>query len=134
LLPYKTLLESLTTAESDALFDKYDQDNSGVINFEEFVGACHAIIISSRSRQPSGQSVADKLEYQFSKSAFQTSNADDDEEEEEVPEEIAALPADQQQSAIKKKAFTMLGIGTFLVLLFSGTHFYCVCVFSNSFI
>ncbi len=45
-----------------------------------------------------------------------------EEEEEEVPEDIASLSPEKQEAAVKKKAFTMLGIGTFLVLLFSGKY------------
>jgi Ca2+/Na+ antiporter len=46
-------------------------------------------------------------------------NQDNDEEEEEMPEDIANLSPDEQQRAIKKKAFFMLAVGTSLVLLFS---------------
>ncbi len=45
---------------------------------------------------------------------------EEDEEEESVPEDIAHLPPDEQEAAVKKKAFTMLAVGTLLVLLFSG--------------
>jgi Ca2+/H+ antiporter len=44
---------------------------------------------------------------------------DDGEEEEVMPEEFTSLSPDEQQSAIKRKAFTMLLVGTALVLLFS---------------
>jgi len=43
----------------------------------------------------------------------------DDEEEEELPDEIAELPAGEQQYAIKKMAFSMLALGTFMVLMFA---------------
>ena len=41
------------------------------------------------------------------------------EEEEEVPEDITSLPPHEQQRIIKQRAFTMLAIGTTLVLIFS---------------
>jgi Ca2+/H+ antiporter len=44
---------------------------------------------------------------------------DDGEEEEVIPEEFTSLSPDEQQSAIKRKAFAMLFVGTALVLLFS---------------
>jgi hypothetical protein len=52
--------------------------------------------------------------------AAMQSFGEDEEEEEEVPNDIASLSPEKQEAAIKKKAFTMLGVGTFLVLLFSG--------------
>merc|ERR550537_839362 len=44
---------------------------------------------------------------------------DSEEEEEEMPEEFADLPPEQQQRAILKRAFSMMGAGTLLVLVFS---------------
>jgi len=44
---------------------------------------------------------------------------DESEEEEEMPEEFADLPPAQQQAAILKRAFSMMGFGTLLVLVFS---------------
>lgn len=44
---------------------------------------------------------------------------EDEEEEEDVPEDLASLTPEQQQSAIKKRAFIMLTVGTALVLIFS---------------
>ena len=42
-----------------------------------------------------------------------------EEEAEDVPEEFTDLTPDEQQTAIKYRAFTMLAIGTGLVILFS---------------
>lgn len=42
-----------------------------------------------------------------------------DVEEEEIPEEFTDLSPEAQQAAIKRRAFTMLAIGTGLVVLFS---------------
>jgi Ca2+/Na+ antiporter len=44
---------------------------------------------------------------------------EDGEEQEDVPEEFTDLSPEEQQRAIKRRAFTMLTIGTGLVLLFS---------------
>jgi Ca2+/Na+ antiporter len=41
------------------------------------------------------------------------------EEAEEVPEDFSELSLEQQQVAILKRAFTLLAMGTFLVVLFS---------------
>ena len=44
---------------------------------------------------------------------------DDGEEVEEVPEDISHLSPEEQQTAIKKRAFLLLLIGTTLAVLFS---------------
>eukprot|EP01062_Namystynia_karyoxenos_P029290 TRINITY_DN2202_c0_g1_i1.p1 TRINITY_DN2202_c0_g1~~TRINITY_DN2202_c0_g1_i1.p1 ORF type:complete len:592 (+),score=237.98 TRINITY_DN2202_c0_g1_i1:103-1776(+) len=44
---------------------------------------------------------------------------EEDEDEEEVPEDIADLPRDKQQAAIWKRALSMMGIGTGVVIFFS---------------
>ncbi len=107
----------------DALFEKFDTDKNGVISFDEFVDACHYIIVRSTSPKPHGtkdlgSSIISKG---FTESAMKTA-MELDAEEEEMPEEFADLPADQQQFEIKKRAFSMLALGTFLVLLFSGMY------------
>ncbi len=118
------VVENLTNAELDALFEKYDKNANGIISFEEFCDACHSIIVTSKLRSPtSPTNFADKAERGFARSVYEkATESDDQEEEEEMPLDIAQLPANEQQSAIKKKAFTMLGIGTFMVLLFSGMY------------
>lgn len=113
--------EKVTDEDLDILFARYDTDGNGAIDFEEFVGACYAIITNSSKvdtgskdqLSPSGQA-----ERNFSYSAA-ANVLEDEEEEEEMPHDIAQLPAEQQEAAVKKKAFTMLALGTFLVLLFS---------------
>lgn len=103
------------------MFAKYDKDGNGIISFDEFIEACHSIIKKSTMETlPAEAKSFDVVEHGFANSAMLTANEGEENEEEEVPQDIAHLPADEQQSAIKKKAFTMLGFGTLLVLLFSG--------------
>jgi len=56
-------------------------------------------------------------------SAISSVNDDDDDEEEdeeeEVPDDIADLTPAQQQTVIKRRAFTTLAVGTAVVLIFS---------------
>lgn len=123
---FRDFNENVSNYELDSLFVKYDIDGSGTISFDEFVAACHAIITASRKSSPSADEVrnfasASALEHDFSQYAMKVAMEDgeEEEEEEEIPHDIAHLPAEEQQSAIKKKAFTMLGFGTLLVLVFS---------------
>ena len=49
--------------------------------------------------------------------------ADQEDEEEddgnEMPEDIAQQPVEQQQAMVMNRSFTVLGVGTLLVVLFS---------------
>lgn len=102
--------ENVTENEVNTLFKKYDTDESGYIDYDEFVAACYSIITSthhSHSSTDAERHIASNV------------NEEDEDEEDEIPEDIANLSPDDQQRAIKKKAFSMLAVGTFLVLLFS---------------
>ena len=102
--------ENVTENEVNTLFKKYDTDGNGNIDYDEFVAACYSIITSnhhSHSSMDAERHIASNV------------NEEDDDEEEEIPEDIANLSPDEQQYAIKKKAFFMLAVGTALVLLFS---------------
>mmetsp|Transcript_16712 Transcript_16712/g.19076 ORF Transcript_16712/g.19076 Transcript_16712/m.19076 type:complete len:555 (+) Transcript_16712:190-1854(+) len=111
--------ENLSNKELDTLFDTYDTDGNGTITFDEFVDACHSLIVAANVPRESLASPTHILEHDFAKYALENEGDDDEEEEEEVPDDIAHLSPMDQQVAIKKKAFTMLGLGTFFVLLFS---------------
>ena len=114
----------MSKKEINALFSKYDKDSNGIISFDEFIAACHSIILA-KLMPVEAEEESDSVEHGFAASAFlAASEHGEEEEEEEIPDEIADLPADEQQQAIKKKAFTMLAIGTLLVLLFSGMNKY----------
>mmetsp|Transcript_6463 Transcript_6463/g.9536 ORF Transcript_6463/g.9536 Transcript_6463/m.9536 type:complete len:547 (-) Transcript_6463:324-1964(-) len=112
---FHDLNENIGDKEVDALFDRYDKDNSGSICFDEFIRACYDHIKQSGSeRAVSRPAVAD-----IEKAKSLDGDEEDDEEEEEMPEDICDLPPDVQQQIIKKRAFTMLFIGTALVVIFS---------------
>lgn len=110
--------ENLTPSELDTMFAKYDNDNSGVISFEEFVQACHSLIIAS-SKNNDNFVENNEVEVGVANSVFNTEEGGEEDEEEEIPQDLLHLSPEKQQSAIKKKAFTMLGVGTCMVLIFS---------------
>jgi len=104
--------ESFTEEDVDFLFSKYDKDKSDLLSFDEFCN--FALDIVRKDFQPpavKSESAAAPAE--------EDEEDEDEEEEEEVPEDLAHLSPAQQQKMIKKRAFTMLFIGTALVLLFS---------------
>merc|ERR1711916_283735 len=51
--------------------------------------------------------------------AFASSDEDDESEEEEIPEDLKLLSPEEQQRRIKLRSAYLMGLGTFLVLLFS---------------
>lgn len=131
--------EEISEREVDAIFSRYDVDNSGAINEEEFLGMVyHIILMQIEKEQVHAQGSGSQIpEVRGSARRFSVGTngcADPDlilnnifeggeeggqEEEEEVPEDITSLPPHEQQRIIKQRAFTMLAIGTTLVLIFS---------------
>lgn len=98
---------------------KFDTDNDGLLSYDEFIGACYVFIkdhdslsmMSTRKLNP-----AQRAQEEISQNLL---DGESDEEVEEVPEDFTDLSPDEQQKAIKKRAFSMLFIGTALVILFS---------------
>mmetsp|Transcript_15731 Transcript_15731/g.28515 ORF Transcript_15731/g.28515 Transcript_15731/m.28515 type:complete len:564 (-) Transcript_15731:175-1866(-) len=112
--------ENITSDHLDTVFSQMDQDGSNTIDYNEFICACYIIISSANgakevppripSGSPSAAPMADRI--------FNDEGGEE-EEEEEVPADFRALSPELQQRAIKRRAFTMLFIGTALVLFFS---------------
>lgn len=105
--------ETVTDDEVKTLFIKYDKDKSGAVDFDEFCSGCYSFLMAARRDESAN------VESVLAKTAVHAVLSDGGEEEEDIPEGIAQLPADQQQYAIKKMAFSMLALGTFLVLMFA---------------
>lgn len=105
--------EDISDDEMDELFKKFDEDNNGVVSFDEFIGACFIFI---KEHQGTGSTITKAAQ---STDEGEQAEEDDEEEAEEVPEDLSDLSPEEQQKAIKKRAFTMLAIGTTLVCMFS---------------
>merc|ERR1711916_426743 len=98
------------------MMTELDTDQSGTIDFEEFSIGCLKLI-RRRSHEEQrdlegGQNLGATAAINAAHDAFASSDEDDDEsEEEEIPED--------QQRRIKLRSAYLMGLGTFLVLLFS---------------
>jgi len=117
--------ESISPDNVDAVFSQFDSDGDNVIDFTEFIEACYVIIKQAQDSHDDAQDTAQRrrtgsrpLRPTVVDNIFQGEEGGD-EEEEEVPEDLTSLSPEQQQRAIKRRAFLMLFIGTALVLLFS---------------
>jgi len=106
--------EKLNNEDSEHLFQKYDSDGDGTVSFDEFVQCCYDLIKKAHGAGDATGSYRDTMEREL----IENVNESEDEEE-EVPIELADLPPNEQQKAIKKMAFSMLALGTALVLLFA---------------
>ena len=109
---FRDFHENISEEDVEKLFKKFDTDGNGTISFDEFIGLAYVLITDDEiaaHHQPTVATLADNIH----------SDDAEGEEEEDVPEDLTDLPPDQQQAAIKKRAFIMLAIGTTLVVLFS---------------
>ncbi|KAL3822408.1 hypothetical protein ACHAXA_007415 [Cyclostephanos tholiformis] len=114
----KDFHETVSPATLDDVFAVLDKDSSNSISYDEFIVACYLIIKTNDSTRSTRSSIIELSA--AAHSLIHEENEDDDEEEEEhVPEDFTSLSPEEQQFAIKRRAFTMLFIGTALVLVFS---------------
>jgi len=107
----KDLNECISKDAVQALFDEYDIDKSGGLNFDEF----RSLALNLVKNDLLGNSAEEET-------PVSDENEKEDEEEiedEELKEKLANLSPAEQQHLIKKEAFTMLATGTAMVLVFS---------------
>eukprot|EP01041_Mallomonas_annulata_P008387 gene8387-17293_t len=108
-------------------FRKFDRDNNGFIDFDEFVEGMGDYIATTMRENGTGtgtdgnqlQDTTDTHHRLASSLSRTVSVAVEEEDEEEVPEDLRHLTPDQQQSRIKTRAAWKMFLGTFLILFFS---------------
>mmetsp|Transcript_2801 Transcript_2801/g.2463 ORF Transcript_2801/g.2463 Transcript_2801/m.2463 type:complete len:577 (-) Transcript_2801:15-1745(-) len=130
---FHDLGEEVTHKELKDIFVKMDTDNSGTIEYEEFVQGTAEFVLSrlhnlkhkiekeksfSSSHDIEGGDVKG-FEDDIVKSSNKEDDEEDDDEDEEVPEDLAELSPAEQQIRIKFRSFWMMGLGTAIVLIVS---------------
>jgi len=113
----KDLHEDTPNAEITQLFTKCDVDNSGFIEFDEFI-TLMLDYLNTHLRQGSNQ----RSSKDSNRRTLCFVDDDDDEcgdEEEDIPEDLLDLTPEQQQARIKSRAFWAMAWGLFLVTAFS---------------
>jgi Ca2+/Na+ antiporter len=123
---FRDFHESINEDEMNALFNRYDHDKSGKIDFHEFIGLSYSLIKSQETKQQHGDDNVyhtapeeDQHIMRERNHAAIAENAFAEVEHEEVPVEFTSLSPSEQQTAIKQRAYLMLLAGTVLVLAFS---------------
>jgi len=96
-------------------FRQIDTDNSGYLDFKEFVTCVANFSMYSSPRPPTMSRIIPG----YWKTEAQTDDDEEGCEEEELPEDLADLDPAEQQKRIKARAFKGMFLGTFIVLLFS---------------
>mmetsp|Transcript_23350 Transcript_23350/g.32619 ORF Transcript_23350/g.32619 Transcript_23350/m.32619 type:complete len:572 (+) Transcript_23350:144-1859(+) len=116
--------ETIDDSEVEKIFNLLDVDSNGVVDFDEFIGACYYFIVhEEQAHDEDHDHPMDEVEKEGYAGEIADKIFDDQEgeveEEEEIPEDIIDLSPEEQQKAIKMRSFRMLTIGTGLVILFS---------------
>lgn len=115
--------ESINDSTVAEVFTEFDSDKSGTIEFDEFIAACYVLIKKSNEKNDAVENSRHAPVRQARRATTIMSenllDDEDDDEDEEVPEDLTALSPEDQQRAIIRRAFSMLIVGTGIVLIFS---------------
>lgn len=111
---FKDFHENISEADIDKLFSKADVDSDGSVSFDEFIGMTFNLIVSHGDAKSTKEEQVD-VDEEVAGGLMRN----DEEEQEEIPEDFTSLSPDEQQRAIKSRAFRMLAIGTAIVIYFS---------------
>jgi Ca2+/Na+ antiporter len=114
---FRDFHEDISEEEMDELFKTYDTDQSGVISLEEFIGLAYSLIKTQEKKKRGVHVPAHDTHVATSDLIVESAFADV--EHEEVPEEFTDLSPEEQQAAIKLRAFWMCFVGAVLVVMFS---------------
>ena len=108
---FKDFHENISEADVEHLMQQADTDTDGKVSFDEFIGLVYNLIISNHETAKP----ATEVQNEVADGIFR----EEEDEEEEIPEDFTSLSPEEQQKAIKKRAFTMLAVGTAIVIYFS---------------
>jgi len=101
--------EKVSAKEVSAKFADNDKDKSGTLEFSEVVEMLETYLLETDLREPE----------KFERIVPKYNKDDDDEEEEEMPEDLQELSPKEQLRRVLFRSIWMMGLGTFMVLLFS---------------
>ncbi len=115
----KDFHEHIEEQEMNAILKKIDVNNDNLISLDEFLVLCYHLIMFDQHKEETNHADLTKLGQSVSDLVFDVTGDDEEDETEEIPEDFCDLSPEEQQAAIKLRAFKMLAMGTVLVVYFS---------------
>jgi len=124
---FNDLGEHLPSEDIVKIFQEFDADRSGSIDYQEFVrGTAKYVLnprVASRKHLHIRSNSTDKLVRQYvehsKKAKTDEEGEEEEDEDEEIPDEFKDLSPEEQQKQIKFRSFWMMALGTLIVLFFS---------------
>ena len=115
--------DNIASDHLDEVFVIFDKNQNKTIELPEFIkGTCQYLWEFERSELEASDSARamERLESKIKESESAGDDAEEDEEsEDEMPDELKELDPKEQQRRLISMSFQTMGIGTFLVVLFS---------------
>jgi len=117
----KDFHENIDEDTVDKICARVDVDNDNLISLDEFVLLCYYLIMSDDDHSMKSAPVVDNgFRASIQAHVFKDDDGEgDDDEVEDIPEDFTDLSPEDQQAAIKLRAFKMLFVGTLMVVYFS---------------
>jgi len=117
----KDFHENISDEQIHALESKIDANHDSYICLNEFAVMCYYLIMGEDNQKVNGDMLTTSFKESVADRVFSKDDDDDDEGEEveDMPAGFTELSWEEQQAAIKKRAFKMLFIGTLMVVYFS---------------
>jgi len=116
----KDFHETIDEDDITSILFKIDKNHDDLVSLDEFVFLCyHLIVGEEHGGQKTSGIVTAEMNKNVNLTVFHTAADDSNDEVEEIPEDFCDLSAEDQQTAIKLRAFKILAIGTILVIYFS---------------
>lgn len=115
----KDFHENIDEDDVTAILRKVDNNNDNLISLDEFVVLCYHLIVYEEGGSIKGNEINTTFQANVRDQVFSNGGDDLKDEVEEMPEDFCDLSPEEQQIAIKLRAFKMLAIGTLMVLYFS---------------
>jgi len=115
----KDFHENIDEDDVTAILNKVDNNNDNLISLDEFVVLCYHLIVYEEDGAPKDNDVDSSFKKTVTQQVFSEDGDTLEDEVEEIPDDFCDLSPEEQQKAIKLRAFKMLATGTLLVIYFS---------------
>lgn len=117
---FNDLGEKLTPTTIHSVFDTFDRDNSGSIDYREFVRGVACYVSSHESLlKTQNQEIERAKSTDLEEAKGGEDEEEEEEEEDEMPDELKDLSPEEQQKRVKMKSAWMMGLGTIILVLIS---------------